>query len=112
VNRWIELQARWIAYAWSGARPLPSLHIMAARMATDSTRGADKHHLPSLMMRFARLAGVEPGIERFPELRNALIHGPMVPASFRISGRDSMIEAASRVLEISRATRQSSPVEV
>jgi hypothetical protein len=108
----IELQARWIAYAWSGARPLPSLHTMAERMATDSTRGADKHHLASLMMRFARLAGVEPGIQRFPELRNALIHGPMVPASFRISGRDSMIEAASRVLEISRATRQSTPVEV
>ena len=102
----IELQARWIAYAWSGARPLPPQHIMAASMTTDGTRGADKHHLPSLMMRFARLAGVEPSIENFPELRNALMHGPLVPALFRISGRDSMIEAASRVLDIERVTAQ------
>jgi dimethylaniline monooxygenase (N-oxide forming) len=92
----IELQARWISYAWSGARPQ---HLMAASMATDGTRGADKYHLASLMMRFARLAGVEPCIESFPELRDALLLGPMVPASFRISGRDPMIEAASRLLE-------------
>jgi len=102
----IELQTRWIAYAWSGARPLPPQHVMAATMATDGTRGSDKHHLPSLMMRFAGLAGVEPGIERFPELRDALMLGPMIPASFRISGRDPMIEAASHVLEAARIARQ------
>lgn len=116
----IELQARWIAYAWSGARPLPPRHIMAASIATDGTRGTDKHHLPSLMMRFARLAGVEPNIESFPELQDALVLGPMVPASFRISGRDPMIEAAPRVLETARialerrSTRQAAqcPVEL
>jgi dimethylaniline monooxygenase (N-oxide forming) len=102
----IELQARWIAYAWSGARPLAPPHIMAASMATDSARLSDKHHLPSLMMRLARLAGVEPSIESFPELRDALMLGPMVPASFRISGRDPMIEAASRVLETARIAHQ------
>lgn len=102
----IELQARWIAYAWSGARPLPPQHVMAASMATDCTRGTDKHHLPSLMMRLARLAGVEPNIESFPELRDALMRGPMVPASFRISGRDPMIEAASHVLETARIAKQ------
>jgi cation diffusion facilitator CzcD-associated flavoprotein CzcO len=102
----IELQARWIAYAWSGARPLPPQHIMAASMATDSARATDKHHLPSLMMRFACLAGVEPSSECFPELRDALMLGPMVPASFRISGRDPMIEAASRVLETARTAKQ------
>jgi cation diffusion facilitator CzcD-associated flavoprotein CzcO len=102
----IELQARWIAYAWSGARPLPPRYIMAAHMATDRTRGTEKHHLPSLMMRFACLAGVEPSIESFPELRDALMLGPMVPASFRISGRDPMSEAASRVLETARIAKQ------
>ena len=102
----IELQARWIAYALSGARPLPSKHAMAASMTTDGTKGANKHHLASLMMRFAHLAGVEPTIENCPQLRNALTHGPLVPALFRINGRDCMLEAASRVLEIARATRQ------
>jgi cation diffusion facilitator CzcD-associated flavoprotein CzcO len=98
----IELQARWIAYAWSGARPLPPQPIMTALMANDCTRDADKHHLSSLMMRFARLAGVEPCVDGSPELRDALAVGPMVPASFRISGRDPMIEAASRVLDAAR----------
>jgi len=79
---------------------------MAASLATDSTRGTDKHHLASLMRRFACLAGVEPSIESFPELRDALMLGPMVPASFRTSGRDPMIEAASRVLETARIARQ------
>lgn len=102
----IELQARWIAYAWSGARPLPPRQMMEALMAADCTRGADKHHLASLMMRFACLAGVEPSIESFPELGDALMFGPMIPASFRISGRDSMIEAAARVLEIARIAKQ------
>jgi hypothetical protein len=58
------------------------------------------------MMRFACLAGVEPSIESFPELRDALMLGPMVPASFRISGRDPMSEAASRVLETARIAKQ------
>jgi cation diffusion facilitator CzcD-associated flavoprotein CzcO len=102
----IELQARWIAYAWSGARPLPPQPIMMALMANDCTRGADKHHLSSLMMRFARLADVEPSIDSTPELLDALMLGPMVPASFRISGRDPMIEAAARVLEVARIAKQ------
>jgi hypothetical protein len=54
------------------------------------------------MMRFAGLAGVAPRIESAPELRDALMHGPMVPASFRISGRDPLVDAASRVLEVAR----------
>lgn len=102
----IELQARWIAYALSGARPLPSELSMAAHMEADGSRGSEKHHLASLMMRFARLAGVEPSVESLPELRDALDHGPMIPASFRVSGRDQTLEAASRVLGLAAATRR------
>ena len=53
----------------------------------------------------ALLKGVEPSIESFPELRDALERGPMIPASFRISGRDSMLEAASRLLNVSATSR-------
>jgi hypothetical protein len=42
---------------------------------------------------FARAAGVEPELDRWPGLARALMFGPLVPASFRMNGRDSLADA-------------------
>ena len=48
--------------------------------------------MPSVTLAFARNAGVEPVVDEWPELREALLYGPLLPISFRISNaiRSSM----------------------
>jgi hypothetical protein len=47
-------------------------------------------------MLFARAAGVEPELERWPDLARPLMFGPLTPMSFRMSGRDSLPDAPER----------------
>jgi cation diffusion facilitator CzcD-associated flavoprotein CzcO len=101
----IELQARWISYAWSGARPLPSPTEMRRWAAKTAGQTSDKHHMPSLTVDFAREAGVEPDIDQWPDLEHALLFGPLVPASFRLNGRDPLIDAPRRLLEVASPSR-------
>lgn len=95
----IELQGRWIAYSWSGARSLPPGKELRQRICASRDDHAVQrvHHMPSVTLAFARNAGVEPVIDEWPELREALLYGPLLPISFRISGRDSLIDAADRL---------------
>ncbi len=51
-------------------------------------------------IRFARGAGVEPDVDRWPELARALLFGPLSAISFRLSGRDSLPDAPRRTAEI------------
>lgn len=74
-------------------------YIMRAKLSQNTNQVADKHHMPSLTMLFARAAGVVPDLELWPELGDALLHGPLTPISFRLDGRDSLIDASSLVLE-------------
>jgi hypothetical protein len=48
-------------------------------------------------LQFARAAGVEPTIERWPDLEKALLFGPLSPAAFRLEGRDALPDAPARV---------------
>jgi dimethylaniline monooxygenase (N-oxide forming) len=89
----IELQARWIAYAWSGARRFPSDKEMRAGIVECRSSHEDKVHMPSLTLMFAREAGVEPDLRHWPELERSLLHGPLLPISFRLQGRDQLIDA-------------------
>jgi hypothetical protein len=50
----------------------------------------------SMATLFARAAGVEPELERGPELVRPLMFGPLTPMSFRMSGRDSLADASER----------------
>jgi dimethylaniline monooxygenase (N-oxide forming) len=96
----LELQARWVAYTWSGRRPAPTHAAMTAHIAALQPR-----HGPPPMLRmhtWARLlaeqAGVEPDPARRPELARAILFGPQSPASFRLDGPDALPDAPRRVL--------------
>jgi hypothetical protein len=46
---------------------------------------------------FARHAGVEPDLARWPQLKRALLFGPLSPASFRLQGPHALADAARKV---------------
>jgi hypothetical protein len=45
---------------------------------------------------FARAAGVEPQLGDWPNLRRALLFGPLAPSSFRLEGPDALPDAPER----------------
>jgi hypothetical protein len=94
----LELQARWIAYTMSGAVVAPSKEELEAGVAGyRARRGTPKTvFADSMATLFARAAGVEPELERWPELARPLMFGPLTPVSFRMSGRDSPAYASER----------------
>ncbi len=94
----LELQARWIAYAWGGAIPTPSDTEQRSAIATyRSRRGqSQKTRMNLAAMAFARAAGVEPHLVNWPQLRRALLFGPLAPSSFRLDGQDARSDAPAR----------------
>lgn len=90
----LELQARWIAYTWSGVRPAPK-KMEAGLTAYRARRGqAQEQLMHTMALLFARKAGVEPELREWPEFARALLFGPLAPTSFRLSGYDKLPEAA------------------
>jgi len=94
----LELQARWIAYAWGGVAPWPTEpEQRSAIEACRSRRGAPhKTRMNLAALAFARAAGVEPNLNAWPHLRRALLFGPLAPSCFRLEGPDALPEAADR----------------
>lgn len=84
----LELQARWIAYAWSGAVTAEP----DQPKSLDAGRG-NKTRMDSVALTFARAAGVEPRLEHWPQLRRALLFGPLAPSGFRLEGPDARPDA-------------------
>lgn len=97
----LELQARWIAYAWSGTRPAPGAEAMGNGLAAYRARRGGPQEMPmhAVAIQFAREAGVEPVLADWPELTRALLFGPLSPMSFRLHGPDALLDAAQRVAE-------------
>ena len=93
----LELQARWIAYGYSGAATLPSPDEMRSGLTAQHTMA-----MQTAALRYARAAGVEPDPLNWPLLTRALYFGPLSPMSFRLSGRDCLPEAAERVAQDAR----------
>lgn len=93
----LELQARWISYVWSGACAVPDPVAMAREIAELQPSEAPLR-MDERCVDFARQAGVEPDLEQWPELRRALMFGPLSPISFRLSGPDALPEAAESVV--------------
>jgi cation diffusion facilitator CzcD-associated flavoprotein CzcO len=94
----LELQARWIAYAWGGEVAVPSeVDQRSAIDAYRSRRGmSQKTRMNLAALTFARAAGVEPLLDNWPQLRRALLFGPLAPSSFRLEGPDSLPDAPTR----------------
>lgn len=108
----VELQGRWVAAAWSGARALPDRATMLA--AIDASRGMRKARpevvCHDMALLFASAAGVAPDIARRPRLARALVFGPLAPAQFRLDGPGSRPDAEPRFAEAAAAFgRDNSP---
>jgi cation diffusion facilitator CzcD-associated flavoprotein CzcO len=101
----LELQARYIAYTWSGARASAPEEeqrrgIAAYRAARHLPQGVPMHVTAGL---FAGAADVEPVLPSWKELARPLLFGPLLPISYRLDGRDRLAHAAAQVREEARA---------
>ena len=94
----MELQARWIAYTLAGHVHMPSRAQMERGFeACRAMRDRDQQPvLHEVAVRLARHAGVEPDLERWPDLERALLFGPLSPVSFRLQGTDCLDDALVR----------------
>lgn len=94
----LELQARWLAYTWSGR--VPAADLAQQRGAIESYRARrglpQKTRMNLAAIGFARAAGCEPQLDRWPELRRALLFGPLAPSCFRLDGPDALPGAADQ----------------
>ncbi len=94
----LELQARWIAYTWGGA--VPEVSEAEQRSAVDAYRArramSQKSRMNLVALTFARAAGVEPDLDEWPQLRRALLFGPLAPSGFRLQGPDALPDAPIR----------------
>ncbi|MBX7449320.1 NAD(P)-binding domain-containing protein [Mycolicibacterium sp. 3033] len=93
----LELQARWLAYTWSGRTPADGAQQQAAVDACRARRGLpQKTRMNIAAIGFARAAGCEPQLDRWPDLRRALLFGPLAPSCFRLDGPDALPDAAEQ----------------
>ncbi|BBZ17710.1 hypothetical protein MGAD_20450 [Mycolicibacterium gadium] len=94
----LELQARWIAYTWGGVVPQADESAQRAVIAGYRARRglSQKTRMNLVAVAFARAAGVEPHLENWPNLRRALLFGPLAPSCFRLEGPDALPEAPAR----------------
>ncbi|MBP1820288.1 NAD(P)-binding domain-containing protein [Mycobacterium sp. OAE908] len=94
----LELQARWIAYTWANTIAAPSADRQRTAIdAYRSRRGMpQKTRMNLVALAFARAAGVDPSPDRWPQLRRALLFGPLAPSCFRLEGPDALPEAPAR----------------
>ena len=94
----LELQARWVAYTWGGAIAPPDDAAQRVAIATYRARRGmpQKTRMNVAAIVFARAAGVEPALENWPQLRRALLFGPLAPSSFRLEGPDALADAPAR----------------
>ena len=84
----VELQARWVAAVWSGALAAPATERMQAGIAEHrATRGAMPFDMyPALAATLAAELGVEPDVDKYPELAQGLLFGPLAPARWLLDG--------------------------
>lgn len=99
----LELQSRWLASQWAADGPDAVKMCKALSSGTyRPVRGASvPMHVMAIL--FARLADVEPNLDAWPEMRRALLFGPLSPASFRIVGPHAFADAPERTLEAAAA---------
>jgi thioredoxin reductase len=97
----LELQARWLTYVWSNVCPTPSRVEMDMGLAMYRARRGQPQEMRmhDMALLFAREAGVEPDLYQWSDHLRALLFGPLSATSFRLSGPDSLPDAAQRFAE-------------
>jgi len=89
----LELQARWIVAAWTGAVPAPDKTRMRATIA-EPRPPLDAHN--ALAMTLAEELGAAPDLLARPDLTEPLLFGPLLPPRYRLDGPDPLPDAADR----------------
>jgi hypothetical protein len=92
----LELQARWIAGVWSGAVALPDAPVMRRTIAGPRP-SLDAHN--ALALTLSEQLGVAPDPDDWPELREPLLFGPMLPPRYRFSGPGAKSDAPAAFTE-------------
>lgn len=95
----LELQARWIAAVFAGKAPAPT-----GWRAAPARPPVESHN--ALALELAAALGVAPDLVARPELAEPLLHGPMLPARYRLDGPGAL-PGAERTLtaELARSPR-------
>ena len=97
----IELQARWIAGCFAGKHELPHTREMISDIDNCKNRYSKqniKYH--ELVTLFSQEAGVTPDYERYPELADLFLFGPLVPEQFRMNGNWKKSDAQEKYIQI------------
>jgi cation diffusion facilitator CzcD-associated flavoprotein CzcO len=97
----LEQQARWIAYTWAGIIPAPTEEQLRAGVEACI---AEEHHADyrqqhEMALRFAALAGADPGDVDDQELQAVLPHSAVTGEMFRIAGPDALPKARQRLCD-------------
>jgi len=100
----LELQARWVAYTWSGLVNSVTRDEMCEviRQFQPAREARLKTAMHQMAIAFSREIGAEPDLTVHPELTRAVMFGPLPSISFRISGPDSVPHAIERFLHDAR----------
>jgi cation diffusion facilitator CzcD-associated flavoprotein CzcO len=104
----LELQARWIAAVWSGAAALPDERVMRHAIAQPRPP-LDAHNMLALTL--SEQFGVAPGPDDWPDLREPLLFGPLLPPRYRLSGPGARADAAALFVD-QLAASPCAPVEL
>ena len=96
----LELQGRWIAMVWSGAKSLPTREKMM-----DGIREFQEWKLVHYETLFDEVAvmlsaeaGVAPALDKHSELAKALLFGPLASSQFRLDGHGKHEDAAKEFM--------------
>jgi dimethylaniline monooxygenase (N-oxide forming) len=92
----LELQARWIAAAWSGEATLPDEASMR-RVIGQPRPPLDAHN--ALALTLSEELGVAPEPTDWPELSEPLLFGPMLPPRYRLAGPGATPDAGDAFAE-------------
>ncbi len=101
----LEVQARWIAYAFGGTCPMPSSKEMEAGVRLyRSQRGKSQRVAVHILARkIAADAGFEAQLDQHPDLAREILFGPVSTVSYRLDGPDALDDAPERVRRAARA---------
>jgi dimethylaniline monooxygenase (N-oxide forming) len=92
----LELQARWIVAIWSGEVQAPDDELMR-RVIAEPSPAVSPHDAMALALE--EEMGITPDLRARPELAEALLFGPLLPARHRLDGPGASPDAAERYLE-------------